>query len=146
MWQWITYLPVKSLKCPATRIVSPGETKKVSFRQSSQGGGGLPLRASMYQSVWCMCMMCVTAVRLVICQVSVVFRTGKACERAGLKVLPLISQLAEKPPPSVITQLRSGACLAAAAQAGSGRSEVGTEVVSGVAGGAPTRNCISGPT
>jgi hypothetical protein len=90
-------------------MVSPGSTKKVSLRQSSHGLGLRPLRESMYQSVWCMCMMWVKAVTFVICQVSVVPSTGWASERAGLKVLPLIIQAGRRNPRAKVrTQVRSG--------------------------------------
>ena len=128
MWQWITYLPLKSLKWPATRIVSPGSTKKVSLRQRSQACGGAPLRSSMYQSVWCMCMTWATAVRLRDLPGLGRAQHGMGVERAGLKVWPLISQVGTKIPPTEITQVRSGARRASLTQPGSGRSLPGTPV------------------
>ena len=62
--------------------------------------------------------MCGTAVRLTISQVSVVSSRGKASERAGLKVLPLIVQTGRKPPPIAIVQVRSGFGEAFCAHAG----------------------------
>src|SRR3954454_8678790 len=100
--------------------------KKVSLRQSSQGGGGRPSRESRYQSVWCRCIMCGTVVRLTISQVSVVPTAGKASDRAGLKVFALIVQTGRKPPPIAIVQVRSGSGEAFRAQSGSGRRRRGT--------------------
>ena len=52
--------------------------------------------------------MWATPVRLTISQVSVEPSRGKASARAGLKVLPLISQVVLKRPPIEIVQVRSG--------------------------------------
>ena len=131
MWQWITYLPLKSEKWPAMRIVSLGPIRKDSLRQSSQGFGGLPLRSSMYQSVWWRWMTWATAVLLRKRQVSVVPSFGRASTRPGLKVLPLISQLGSKPPPTVKRPVRSTRLFAFRAHSGSGRSVAGTDVSSG---------------
>ena len=89
--------------------------------------------------------MWATAVRLTISQVSVVPSSGKASARAGLKVLPLISQVGLKTPPIVISQVRSGfgeACLGPRGQRPQLR---GTRVRSG-SRREPTRNCIRAPT
>ena len=98
MWQWITYLPVKSLKWPATTTRSPGSSRKVSFRQLLvRPAGGLPLRGACTSRCgaggsggrpWCGC----GAPRSRSCP-----SFGKASERAGSKVLPLISQVGIRP-------------------------------------------------
>ncbi len=99
----------------------------------------------MYQSVWCMWITCATAVALWSRHVSVVSSFGKASERAGSNVFPLISQVGARPFEIVNSQVRCGCGLAAATHSGSGRSVAGTPRGS-TAPGLPTRNSSSGPS
>ena len=79
--------------------------------------------------MWCRCITWATLVRLWISQVTVVPSFGKASAWAGLKVLPLISQVgleeaADRDLPAVVGL----AAWPSAVHAGSGRSRRGTRV------------------
>src|SRR6185312_16260014 len=99
-----------------------------SLRQSSHGGGGFPSRDSRYQEVWWRCIRWATEVLLCSSQVTVSPSRAEVSQKAGSKLLPLISQVVLKRPPTVIVQRWSGRWLTFRVQAGSGRSRAGTRL------------------
>ena len=107
---------------------SPGSRRKVSFRQSSQGGGSRPLRESRYSRSGCMWITWETLVGFAISQVSAEpsFGPGVGAGRVEGAAVDQPGRLEDAPDRDL--QVRSGVSEARFVQAGSGRSLRGTLV------------------